>query len=100
MSNLPATVAEPMSASTASRLVARLAMLGVRAIDCPHSKIPGLRLVGFVVRTDEHSKPNEGIDMMIALQQMAGIDLDVLHDRILDAMDAPLIMPTKGPPHV
>jgi hypothetical protein len=54
--------------------LARLALLAVRRIDMPHPTLLGARVIGYVVEADELFEDGEGLDMIHALEDVAGFD--------------------------
>ena len=74
----------------AQRLVARLAMMGRAIVDIPHSRLPHLRIVGFIMEPDEHHTKGDGIDMLRALQRLAGLDLNDVAEGIKERMNDPV----------
>jgi hypothetical protein len=57
------------------RLVERLALLTAGIVDLPNARAPQARLVGFVIIPDEHYQPGDGVEMLNALQRLAGADI-------------------------
>jgi hypothetical protein len=84
-----------MTLDEARRLLARLALLCRATCDVPHAKAKHLRLVGFIVEPDEHYVRHEGIEMLAALQRLAGIDIKTLQLMLDERMNAPVKLPAK-----
>ena len=59
---------------TDQQKIARLALLAVRRIDMPHPTLPGARVIGYVVETDELYEDGEGLGMIEALEAVADFD--------------------------
>lgn len=72
------------------RLVARLAMMARATVDIPHAKLPQYRIVGFIIEPDEHHRKGEGIEMMAALQRLAGLSLEDVASGIKERMNDPV----------
>ncbi len=61
---------------TTQESVGRLALLEARRIDMPHPTLLGVRVVGYVIEPDELYWDGEGICLVKALEQAAGVDLN------------------------
>lgn len=68
---------------TTSERICRLALLERARVDMPHPTIKGARVIGYVVEADEFYEGAEGVRLLQALEQVAGVDFDQLRANLL-----------------
>ena len=92
MGQVTHVAAEPMTTHEAMRWVCRLALLAAAPADLPIVHAPGTRIAGFIVGTDEHTRPGDGVRMMQALQMLATLDLGIIRAHLDERMNAPFYL--------
>ena len=76
-------------ALTTSEKVCRLALLERARVDMPHPTIRGARVIGYIVEADEFYEGSEGVRLLQALEQVAGVDFEELRANLLRLQDSP-----------
>lgn len=74
---------------TTSERICRLALLERARVDMPHPTIKGARVIGYIVEADEFYEGSEGVRLLQALEQVAGVDFDDLRFNLLKLQDSP-----------